>query len=199
MIDTAKIDWEKMGGMIPVIVQDAATGLVLMLGYMNDEALRETLARKRVVFFSRSKNRLWEKGETSGHTLNLVDLSMDCDGDALLVLANPAGPTCHRGTESCFDGAAGFGFLGALQDVITQRLLAGGEGSYVASLAARGLPRMAQKVGEEGVETALAAICEPDDKFKGEAADLLFHLMVLLRAKNITLGDIAGVLQERHK
>lgn len=194
------LDWQKGAGLLPAIVQDADTQQVLMLGYMNAAALEQTLATRRVTFFSRSKNRLWVKGESSGHFLDLVSVEADCDADALLVRARPNGPTCHRGTCSCFSdgGATGVGFLGELERTIVQRIAEGGEKSYTARLVREGVKRIAQKVGEEGVETALAATAGDNEEFAGEAADLLFHLLVLLRAKGLTLGDVTRVLEQRH-
>ena len=194
------IDWTKSGGLVPAVIQDADTQQVLMLGYMNAEALSQTVATKRVTFFSRSKNRLWVKGETSGHFLDLIDLAADCDSDALLVQARPNGPTCHRGTCSCFSegGATGAGFLAELDQVVQGRLAGGDEKSYTVRLVREGVTRVAQKVGEEGVETALAAVTASNADFAGEAADLLFHLIVLLRAKGMTLTDATSVLEKRH-
>jgi phosphoribosyl-ATP pyrophosphohydrolase/phosphoribosyl-AMP cyclohydrolase len=197
------LDWSKGDGLLPAIVQDAATGHVLMLGYMNESALRETLETRRVVFHSRSRGGRWLKGETSGHYLNVVQVSADCDSDALLVLAEPEGPTCHKGTASCFAGAAplapaSLAFLGELDRVITRRIADKPESSYTASLVAAGTGRMAQKVGEEGVETALAAVTRDDAGLVSESADLLFHLMVLLKARKLSLADVVRELQSRH-
>ena len=195
------LDWQKGDGLLPAIVQDADTQQVLMLGYMNAEALAQTVATKRVTFFSRSKNRLWVKGETSGHFLDLVGVEADCDADALLVRARPNGPTCHRGTCSCFGeggGATGTGFLAQLERTVNQRIAAGDEKSYTVRLVREGVKRVAQKVGEEGVETALAATAGDSAELANEAADLLFHLIVLLRAKGLALGDALAVLEKRH-
>ncbi len=195
------LDWQKGDGLLPAIVQDADTQQVLMLGYMNAAALEQTLATKRVTFFSRSKNRLWTKGESSGHFLDLVGVEADCDADTLLVRARPNGPTCHRGTCSCFGeggGATGTGFLAELERTVNQRIAAGGEKSYTARLVAEGVKRVAQKVGEEGVETALAATAGDNVELANEAADLLFHLIVLLRAKGLSLQDALSVLEKRH-
>jgi phosphoribosyl-AMP cyclohydrolase / phosphoribosyl-ATP pyrophosphohydrolase len=194
------VDWQKSGGLVPAIVQDADTQQVLMLGYMNAEALAQTLSTRRVTFFSRSKNRLWVKGETSGHFLDFVDVSSDCDQDALLVRARPNGPTCHRGTCSCFGegGATGTGFLGELERVVAARLKEGDEKSYTVRLVKEGVTRVAQKIGEEGVETALAAVTANNEEFAGEAADLLYHLIVLLKAKGLSLADPLAVLEKRH-
>jgi phosphoribosyl-ATP pyrophosphohydrolase/phosphoribosyl-AMP cyclohydrolase len=195
-----KIDWKKTGGLAPAIVQDAATQQVLMLGYMNAAALRRTRRTKRVTFFSRSKNRLWTKGESSRNFLRLVDIEVDCDGDTLLIQARPAGPTCHRGTVSCFGGrgATGVGFLAHLDRVVAARLESGDTSSYTVRLAKEGVARVAQKVGEEGVETALAALSAKPAEFAGEAADLLYHLIVLLRVKKLALADVVAVLEKRH-
>ncbi len=198
MID--QLDFDK-SPLIPAIVQDSVTRQVLMLGFMNREAVQTTLATKKVTFFSRSRKTLWTKGETSGNTLTLVALYPDCDQDTLLVLARPAGPTCHRNTVSCFDepAAPDRGFLWQLERTIDQRIEAGGDSSYVASLVASGLPRVAQKVGEEAVETILAATTGDNDETVSEAADLMFHLLVLLRAKGIALDQISAALQARVK
>ena len=195
-----KIDWKKNAGLVPAIVQDAATLQVLMLGYMNAAALKQTLRTKRVTFFSRSKQRLWVKGESSGHFLHLVGLAVDCDNDTLLVTARPDGPTCHRGTPSCFgdDGATGVGFLAHLDQVIAARIKSGDKSSYTVRLVQEGVARVAQKVGEEGVETALAALSANNPAFAGEAADLLYHLMVLLRARKLSLAATIAVLEKRH-
>lgn len=196
------IDWDKMDGLIPAIVQHADTGEVRMLGYMNREAFDATKESGRVTFWSRSRGELWEKGATSGDTLELVDMRADCDGDALLVLARPAGPTCHLGTTSCFgdDGAPGVGFLGELAGVISARAAdADAQASYTARLLAKGVKRTAQKVGEEGVETALAATAGDKQETASEAADLLYHLLVLLKAADVPLEDVLAVLRDRHK
>lgn len=200
MTNLPPIDWQKSGGLVPAIVQDADTQQVLMLGYMNADALAQTLATKRVTFFSRSKNRLWTKGESSGHFLDLIDVSVDCDQDALLVRARPNGPTCHRGTVSCFGdrGATGTGFLAELERVVNARIASGDEKSYTAKLVREGVKRVAQKVGEEGVETALAATAGDDAELANEAADLLFHLIVLLRVKGLSLSAPLSVLEKRH-
>lgn len=198
---TPKIDWKKTNGLVPAIVQDAATLQVLMLGYMDAAALKQTLRTKKVTFFSRTKNRLWTKGETSGHFLKVVSVEADCDNDTLLVKADPAGPTCHRGTVSCFgDGAlaGGVGFLGHLERFLDARIKGGDTSSYTVRLAKEGVGRVAQKVGEEGLETALAAVAGKDKDFAGEAADLLYHLIVLLRVKRLSLADAIAVLAQRH-
>lgn len=200
MIDVSKIDFEKGNGLVPAIIQHSASGEVLMLGYMNAEALEKTIQEKQVTFYSRSKNRLWTKGETSGNVLRLVSIARDCDGDTLLVRAQPSGPVCHTGTLTCFGdtSVSGLGFLGELEAVIDQRLTANPESSYVARLKASGLRKMAQKVGEEGVETALAAVAEDDDALTNEAADLVFHLLVALRARGVSMTDVVSVLEGRH-
>jgi phosphoribosyl-ATP pyrophosphohydrolase/phosphoribosyl-AMP cyclohydrolase len=195
--------WTKSGGLLPAIIQDASNGAVLMLGYMNLEALQETLRRRRVVFFSRSRNTLWEKGETSGNTLELVSIVGDCDDDALLVRVNPVGPTCHRNTPTCFgDGkppnATGLGFLAQLETVIAERIAQNPEGSYTAKLYGQGLKRMAQKVGEEGVEVALAAQTAESSELVSESADLVFHLALLLRARDLSLDAVGAELAARH-
>ena len=201
--DVGTLDWDKGGGLLPAIVQHARTGRVLMLGYMNDAALRQTLSGGRVVFYSRSRETLWTKGETSGNHLNVVDVSTDCDGDALLVLADPIGPTCHKGTESCFadampSDAQRLGFLALLENIIANRIADQPESSYTAKLYAKGTGRIAQKVGEEGVETALAAVSRDDEGLVSECADLLFHLMVLLKSRELTLERIVEELKARH-
>lgn len=201
--EIAALDWSKGDGLIPAIVQDARTGRVLMLGYMNAETLQETLQAGRVVFFSRSRGGRWMKGETTGHYLDVVQVSTDCDADALLVLANPIGPTCHKGTTSCFDAARPtdaqqLGFLGILEKTIAHRMAEQPEGSYTARLVAQGPSRIAQKVGEEGLETALAAVTRDDAGVLSESADLIYHLMVLLKSRNLSLTDVARELQSRH-
>jgi phosphoribosyl-AMP cyclohydrolase / phosphoribosyl-ATP pyrophosphohydrolase len=200
-----QLDWSKNDGLLPAIVQDASSGAVLMLGYMNREALRATLERQRVVFFSRSKQRLWEKGETTGHTLQLQQVLADCDRDTLLIAADPIGPTCHTGSVSCFgDGrvsnASRLAFIEQLQDIIDKRISSAPEGSYTAKLHADGLKRIAQKVGEEGLEVALAAAAGDNDaQLVGESADLLFHLLLLLRERGLNLEAVVAELQLRHR
>lgn len=201
--DIDNLDWSKTGGLIPAVVQHAVTGAVLMLGYMNRDALRETLARKRVVFYSRTRRRLWEKGETSGHRLDVTSVSADCDRDTLLVIARPRGPVCHTGTPTCFAGgpataAESLAFLAELQAIIAQRIADKPEGSYSARLYAAGPTRIAQKIGEEGVEVALAAAAEDDARTISESADLLYHLLLLLESRNLSLADVARTLAERH-
>ena len=189
-------DWDKGGGLLPAIVQDACTLRVLMLGYMDRAALAQTLACGRVTFFSRSKGRLWTKGEASGHFLELVSVDLDCDRDALLVQAHPQGPTCHLQRESCFPSAPG-STLADLSALVERRAVERPEGSYTTKLFDGGIRRIAQKVGEEGVETALAAVAEDDDALLGEGADLLFHLLVLLRARGLGLADVEAKLRTR--
>ena len=195
-----KIDFEKGDGLVPAIVQDADTLQVLMLGYMNAESVAITNETGLVTFFSRSRKTLWTKGETSGNTLALVSMTVDCDKDTVLVKARPAGPTCHEGTVSCFgdEGADGIGFLSYLETLIEGRKIADPESSYTAQLLQGPLRRAAQKVGEEGVETALAAVAETDDKLVSEAADLFYHTLVLLAAKDVKLDAVIGELKRRH-
>jgi phosphoribosyl-ATP pyrophosphohydrolase/phosphoribosyl-AMP cyclohydrolase len=182
------------------VVQDAHSGLVLMLGYVNREALAATLDQGFVTFYSRSKARLWMKGETSGNRLTLVEVRGDCDDDAILMLADPEGPTCHTGTKSCFKNeAAGPGWLGELSRIVASRARAGGEQSYTARLLGEGVPKIAQKVGEEGVEVALAAVTRGNDGLAEEAADLLYHLSVLMEAKGLAWEEVTSVLRARHK
>jgi phosphoribosyl-AMP cyclohydrolase / phosphoribosyl-ATP pyrophosphohydrolase len=193
------IDWEKMNDLVPVIVQDAKTRDMLMLGYMNAEALAKTEADGVVTFYSRSKARLWTKGESSGNVLKVVSIRPDCDGDALLIEAEPAGPTCHTGTTSCFVGTAD-GAVAALEATIVARKAAGAtDKSYTAKLLAQGLPRVAQKVGEEGVEVAIAALSGTDADLAGEGADLIYHLLVLLQARGLSMRNVVEVLEKRAK
>ncbi|MBW3128204.1 bifunctional phosphoribosyl-AMP cyclohydrolase/phosphoribosyl-ATP diphosphatase HisIE [Hymenobacter profundi] len=201
------LDFDKMGGLLPAVVQDADTGQVLMLGYVNEEAWQKTRQEGRVTFFSRSKNRLWTKGETSGNYLTVVSLHEDCDGDALLIRARPDGPTCHRGTVSCFEQpaqtslpTAPVGFLAELERLVQRRRDFPDEDpkSYTASLFRKGMPKIAQKVGEEAVETVIDAVGGNTEGLKGEAADLLYHLLVLLAGSGLTLEDIVSVLRQRH-
>jgi phosphoribosyl-ATP pyrophosphohydrolase/phosphoribosyl-AMP cyclohydrolase len=194
--------WEKMDDMIPAIVQDPLDGRVLMQGFMNQEALDTTLESGKVTFWSRSQNKLWTKGETSGNTLDLVEIHVDCDRDCLLVHARPEGPTCHLGTDSCFDGegkvSPDLAFLADLESVIAERDKARPKGSYTTTLFESGVKRIAQKVGEEGVETALAATAGDDEELLNESADLIYHLLVLLRSRNLELASIIEVLKSRH-
>lgn len=201
MNDVTVPDFAKGDGLLPAIVQHARTGEVLMLGYMDEAALAKTHSSGLVTFFSRSKQRLWTKGETSGDTLALVDIRLDCDADTFLVRALPAGPTCHNGTSSCFgeDVAPTLGFLAELDALVASRYDERPEGSYTTSLFEGGIRRIAQKVGEEGVETALAAVVQDDEALIGEAADLVFHLMVALRARGIGFDAVAKKLAQRHR
>ncbi|MFP1739892.1 bifunctional phosphoribosyl-AMP cyclohydrolase/phosphoribosyl-ATP diphosphatase HisIE [Lonsdalea quercina] len=195
----SQLDWEKTNGMLPAIVQHAVSGEVLMLGYMNAEALQATEETGKVTFFSRTKNRLWTKGETSGNVLNVVSITPDCDNDTLLVLVNPVGPTCHTGTSSCFSPAASqWQFLFELEQLLASRKSADPESSYTARLYASGTKRIAQKVGEEGLETALAATVHDREELTNEASDLMYHLLVLLQDQDLDLATIIGRLQQRH-
>jgi phosphoribosyl-ATP pyrophosphohydrolase/phosphoribosyl-AMP cyclohydrolase len=205
MKDLDRLDWAKADGLVPAIVQDAAGGAVLMLGYMNREALAATQAGGRVTFWSRSKGRLWTKGETSGNYLEVRSIAADCDGDTLLILARPSGPACHLGTRTCFGetppraAAESLAFLDTLQKVIAERIADPPRDSYTAKLLAQGPRRIAQKVGEEGVELALAAVAQGDAEIVGEAADLLFHVLVLLQSKHLSLEQVVGELEARHR
>lgn len=194
------LDWNKGDGLLPAIVQDADTGAVLMVGYQNRAALHATLARRRVVFFSRSRQVLWEKGETSGNSLALVAVTPDCDADALLIRARPSGPVCHTGAPACFaDSEPPLAMLAELEQIVDRRADESQPAeSYTARLLNAGTQRIAQKLGEEGVETALAAVADDDDAFLGEAADLMYHLIVLLRARDLRLADVAGTLAARN-
>src|SRR5690606_36085506 len=191
-----------INGLVPAIIQDATTKNVLMLGYMNEESLAKTLETKQVTFFSRSKNRLWTKGQESGNFLNVVDIKNDCDNDALLIQVNPVGPTCHTGTDTCWGetNIENYGFLSQLEQVIQNRKdNADLETSYVSSLFKKGLNKIAQKVGEEAVETVIEAMDDKDDLFLYESADLLFHYLILLQAKGYKLNDIVEELKGRQK
>lgn len=197
-----KIDFNKNGdGLVPAIIQDATTQKVLMLGYMNADALETTQKTGKVTFFSRSKNRLWTKGEESGNFLKLVSLKEDCDQDALLIQANPEGPTCHKGTDTCWEesNTSSFGFFSKLEDTINERKENNDDKSYVASLFRLGINKIAQKVGEEAVETIIEAKDSNDDLFLNESADLLFHYLILLQAKGYSLKDIEQLLASRSK
>lgn len=195
-----RLDWVKTDGMMPVIVQHSVSGEVLMHGYMNQEALQKTLSEGKVTFFSRTKNRLWTKGETSGHFLNVVSITPDCDNDTLLVLVDPVGPTCHLGTSSCFAPATpDWTFLYQLEQLLAARKNADPANSYTARLYASGTKRIAQKVGEEGVETALAATVNDREELTNEASDLLYHLLVLLQDQDLDLSAIIDNLRARHK
>lgn len=193
------VDFEKNGGLVPAIIQDAQTLEVLMLGYMNEEAWQKTQQEKRVTFFSRSKNRLWTKGEESGHFLEVVSTHIDCDKDTLLIKAQPKGPTCHTGSRSCFNTEYNHNFIFELLRVIDNRYEFPTADSYVNRLHERGLNKVAQKVGEEAVETVIAALAEEEVDFVNEASDLVFHLLVLLREKNVPLEVIAKNLERRHQ
>lgn len=199
--DLGALAWDKMDGLLPAIVQDAGTGQVLMLGYMNGDALEATLSSGFVTFYSRSKSRLWQKGETSGNRLAVRGVFADCDEDALLVKALPEGPTCHLGTTSCFseEGADGVGFLARLARIVHQRAESGDETSYTARLLGGDPARLAQKIGEEGVELALAAVTRDAAGCVEEAADLLYHLTVLMEAKGFCWDDVTAKLRERHR
>lgn len=200
---TMNIDFEKQGGLVPAIIQDAATGKVLMLGYMNEEAYQKTLELKQVTFFSRSKNRLWTKGEESGNFLKLVDIASDCDSDALLVKAEPMGPTCHTGSDTCWNevnSPRNLEFLYELEAVVNQRKRdMDVEASYTAKLFQKGINKIAQKVGEEAVELVIEAKDDNRELFLNEAADLMFHTTVLLAAKGYSWDDVMAILKERHK
>ena len=196
-----EIDFEKMGGLVPAIIQDAVTKNVLMLGFMNKEAYEKTIATKKVTFWSRSRNCLWTKGETSGNYLNLVSIQNDCDKDTLLVKVHPQGPTCHKGTDTCWgedNSANPLLFLTELQDFIEKRHEEMPEGSYTTSLFRKGINRIAQKVGEEALETVIEATNGSNDKMVYEASDLLYHLIVMLTEKGLRIEDVAGELQKRH-
>lgn len=197
------IDFNKNNdGLVPAIIQDAKTNKVLMLGYMNAEAFEKTTATNKVTFFSRTKNRLWTKGEESGNFLNVISIKNDCDNDTLLIQVNPVGPTCHKGSDTCWNDVneQSFGFLSELENVITSRREnADSQKSYVASLFEKGINKIAQKVGEEAVEIVIEAKDNNDDLFLNEGADLLFHYLILLQAKGYTLKDIVSVLEGRHK
>jgi phosphoribosyl-AMP cyclohydrolase / phosphoribosyl-ATP pyrophosphohydrolase len=203
LADIDALDFVKSDGLLPAVIQHADTGAVLMVGYMNRDALRATLSGHHVVFFSRSKQRLWEKGETSGHFLEVEQVRTDCDRDALLVSARPRGPVCHEGTATCFGDepvttGERLAFVAILEGVIERRIADSPQGSYTSRLFAEGPKRIAQKVGEEGVEVALAAVLESDDKLVSESADLLFHLLVLLRSRGLSFQNVVAELQSRH-
>lgn len=198
-----RIDWEKMDGLVPAIIQDFGSSQVLMMGYMNQEALAKTLETEKVTFFSRTKNRLWTKGEESGNSLNLVNVSLDCDNDTLLIKVNPVGPTCHTGTTTCWDGdkteETQLVWLHQLEQLLAERKNADPDSSYTASLYARGTKRISQKVGEEGVEVALAATSGDKAELVCESADLMYHLFVLLQDQGLSFDDVINKLKERHK
>lgn len=198
-----RIDWEKVDGLVPAIIQDFGSSQVLMMGYMNQEALAKTLETEKVTFFSRTKNRLWTKGEESGNSLNLVNISLDCDNDTLLIKVNPVGPTCHTGTTTCWDGdkteETQLVWLHQLEQLLAERKNADPDSSYTASLYARGTKRISQKVGEEGVEVALAATSGDKAELVCESADLMYHLFVLLQDQGLSFDDVINKLKERHK
>ncbi|HTM99157.1 MAG TPA: bifunctional phosphoribosyl-AMP cyclohydrolase/phosphoribosyl-ATP diphosphatase HisIE [Pedobacter sp.] len=198
-ININTLDWEKTDGLVPVIIQDNQTLEVLMLGYMNAEAFEKTQKEGKVTFFSRSKNRLWTKGEESGNFLTVKSISIDCDKDTILIKADPVGPTCHTGSRSCFNTDYNQNFLFELEHIISDRYENPVEGSYINKMRNKGLNKIAQKVGEEGVETVIAALAETDEDFVNEASDLIFHLMFLLKEKGKSLEDIALNLEKRHK
>ncbi|WP_299760535.1 bifunctional phosphoribosyl-AMP cyclohydrolase/phosphoribosyl-ATP diphosphatase HisIE [uncultured Pontibacter sp.] len=199
------LDFKKAGGLVPAVIQDNITGHVLMLGYMNQEALDKTRQEGLVTFFSRSKNRLWTKGETSGNTLEVISIARDCDADSLLIKVKPNGPTCHTGSTSCFGEdetakrVAAIQFIAQLEGVIQQRKTNPADGSYTNFLFEKGVNKIAQKVGEEAVETVIDAVAGELETMKGETADLLYHLLVLLVATGLELKDVVAVLQERHQ
>ena len=198
--EIAGLAWKKMDGLLPAVIQDRTSGALLMLGYMNEEALRATLESGFATFFSRSKDRLWQKGETSGNRLRVVSVHEDCDGDALLVRADSEGPTCHLGTQSCFGGEReGPGWLADLSKIVAARIASGNPASYSARLVAEGPARIAQKIGEEGVEVALAAVTRDAAGCVEETADLLYHLTVLMETKGFGWADVIQVLRSRHK
>ncbi|WP_207420411.1 bifunctional phosphoribosyl-AMP cyclohydrolase/phosphoribosyl-ATP diphosphatase HisIE [Desertivirga brevis] len=193
------IDFSKSGGLVPVVIQDENTLEVLMLGYMNEEAFKKTEAEGKVTFFSRTKNRLWTKGEESGNFLNVKSISIDCDNDTLLIKVEPVGPTCHTGSRSCFKTDYNQNFIFQLEGIIKDRFENPVESSYINKLRHKGLNKIAQKVGEEGVETVIAALAQTEEDLINEASDLVFHLLVLLKEKNLTLETIAKNLESRHK
>jgi phosphoribosyl-ATP pyrophosphohydrolase/phosphoribosyl-AMP cyclohydrolase len=196
----SEVDFNKDNGLVPVVIQDNATHKVLMLGYMNAEALNRTMEDGKVTFFSRSKQRLWTKGETSNNYINVVEILIDCDADTLLVKGDPQGPTCHRGDDTCFKerNISGIGFLDDLTAIIKERRTKTPDESYIAHLFSKGLNKIAQKVGEEAIEVVIEAKDNDKDLFLNESADLLFHYMVLLEAKNHSLDDVVSILKERH-
>jgi phosphoribosyl-ATP pyrophosphohydrolase/phosphoribosyl-AMP cyclohydrolase len=193
------IDFIKGNGLVPIVIQDYKTLQVLMVGYMNEEALTKTMKEKKVTFFSRSKNRLWTKGETSGNYLDVVEISADCDNDSILIKVNPAGPVCHTGSTSCFGDEGAKGFVYQLEHIINQRIENNVVDSYTNKLYKKGINKVAQKVGEEAIELVIEAKDNNIDLFKNEAADLLYHLLILLKTKGVNLHSIEEVLKERHK
>jgi phosphoribosyl-AMP cyclohydrolase / phosphoribosyl-ATP pyrophosphohydrolase len=197
-MNNLKINYSKLNGLVPCIVQDARTSRVLMLGFMNEDAYKKTLKEKRVTFYSRSKQRLWTKGETSGNFLELVDILIDCDNDTLLIKANPKGPACHTGADTCFNEENDDWSISSLEAVIRERKNNPKEGSYTNSLFNSGINKMAQKVGEEAVELVIEAKDDNKNLFLNEAADLMYHYLVLLAAKGYALSDVNKILKERH-
>ncbi len=193
-----KPDFTKLNRLLPAVIQHAETLQILMVGFMNEEAFRLTIAHNQIYFYSRSRHRIWKKGETSGNTLGVISISEDCDQDTLLIKVLPAGPTCHTGAYSCFGERENKKFLSALEEIISQRTESGSADSYVSQLVQKGLNKVAQKVGEEAVEVVIEAKDNNDDLFKNEVADLLFHLMILLKIKGTCLRDIEEVLRQRH-
>jgi phosphoribosyl-ATP pyrophosphohydrolase/phosphoribosyl-AMP cyclohydrolase len=199
MLSKTLINFKKGDGLVPAIIQDNSTLQVLMVGYMNEEAYEQTVREGKVTFFSRSKNRLWTKGETSGNFLIVKEIATDCDNDALLVKVDPAGPVCHTGRFSCFGGEDPKGFVYRLEDIISQRIDGNAEGSYTNKLFKKGINKVAQKVGEEAVELVIEAKDDNIGLFKNEAADLLYHFLILLKTKNVAFEDVEEVLRDRHK
>lgn len=199
MIESSQINFARHDGLVPCVIQDADSHIVLMLGYMNAEALQKTIAEQRVTFFSRSKQRLWTKGETSGNFFQLVDILVDCDQDTLLIKVHPAGPACHTGSDTCFNEVNTHWNLSVLEKRIADRKENPKPGSYTATLFTAGINKIAQKVGEEAVELVIEAKDDNKDLFLNEAADLMYHYLVLLQAKGFTLGDVEQILEGRHK
>ena len=198
-MNTETLDWNKTNGLLPVIIQDSKTLEVLMLGYMNEEALNKTQVEQKVTFFSRSKNRLWTKGETSGNFLHVKEIFNDCDNDTILIKVEAEGSTCHTGSRSCFKTEFNQNFIFELENIISDRYENPVEGSYINKMQKKGLNKIAQKVGEEGVETVIAALAESREELVGESADLVFHLLFLLKEKGLSIKDVADKLVERHK
>lgn len=199
MIESKKINFSKLNGLVPCVVQDTHTKIVLMLGFMNEEAFQKTILEKKVTFFSRSKQRLWTKGETSGNTFELVDILLDCDQDTLLIKVNPTGPACHTGADTCFNEKNDGWSLSLLENVIKNRKSNPKKGSYTTTLFEAGMNKIAQKVGEEAVELIIEAKDNNKELFLNEAADLMYHYLVLLNAKGYSLNDVVDILKDRHK